>query len=1536
MSDVAQSEFRGSKKMPDLSHKQLGKYQIKDVLGRGAMAQVYRAFQPDLERDVAIKVIHSHLVDDPDFVHRFRHEAKAIAALRHPGIIQVYDFIAEGNTFCIVMELVPGESLQERLAAAQKRGERIPLNQALHLFQLITQAVAYAHDKGVYHRDLKPANVLFVSQDQPILVDFGLSRIVGTRRLADAGTIVGTPTYMSPEQGSGEAGDARSDVYSLGVMLYELTTGVPPFGGDSSISIILRHLDEPLPPPRSINPDLPIAVEQVIQKTLEKSPSNRYQSAQELLEALDEIALPTPSLAAEMVVPLDTRCPYRGLQVFEEDHAEFYFGREALIHQLVEKMEALTAESQPASARPVQFLAVLGASGSGKSSLVRAGLIPVLREGVVPGSADWVIQVMKPGSRPLTELAVQLTTAMAGEEAPPDVTVRQAQDAAQLRNSLVSDGRALHLAMRRAWSDGPPERRLLLVVDQLEEIFTLCDDEKTRRRFIENLLYATAVGDGRVMVLLTMRADFYHRCAVYRDLAGRLSARHVLVGSMDEAELRRAIERPAQRVGLKFEPGLVDTILADVARQPGALPLLQHALLELWEQRQGRLLTLSAYQASGGVSWAIAQRAETLYAGFGSDEQAIVQRIMLRLTQPGEGTEDTRRRARKRELVTGTDEQQTRAVEEVLQQLADARLITTSRDMASGEELVDVSHEALIRGWVRLQGWIDEDRAALRVHRQLTEAAYEWEQHNRDQSYLYRGAHLAQAEEWAETHSADLSELEGAFVEASRAAAGAIEQEKEAARQRELAQAQALAEAERKRAEVQTRTGRRLRWLTAGLAVVFLLAIGAAGWARGEQRRAQAAAELSQSMALATSAQLALGEDNTDLALALALAANRMDDPPAQAQLTLYEAAYAPSTRRLFDGHTEAVRSVVLSPDGRTALSGSADHSLILWDVETGEVLRRFEGHSDVVQSVTFSPDGRTALSGSADHSLILWDLKTGEMMRRFEGHSDIVHSVALSADGRTALSGSGDHTLILWNLETGEAIRRLEGHSDIVFSVALSPDGQAALSGSADRDLILWDLETGEAIRRFEGHTDWVTGVVFGPNGHTALSGSADTDLILWDLESGAEIQHVVGESGEVLDVALSSDGRTALSGTSDSKLISWDLQSGEVLQQFLGHAGPVFDVAISPDGRTALSGSGDGHLRLWDLQSGAEMRRLVYDAWATSVAISPDGRTALTGLGDGSLSWWDLQSGAEIRRLEGHTDMLFAGVRFGPDGRTALSGSGDVFDVSEDNTLRLWDLETGQEIRRFEGHSDYLWGVDMSSDGRFAVSGAQDFRTCLWDIQSGAKIRCSEGDLQLRSVAISPDGRTFLVGPGRDLPGGRTTSDYSVRLYDLETGEEIRRLSAHSASVAGLAFSPDGRTALSGAFDSLMILWDLESGTEIRRFPGHSAGLLSIAFSADGRTALSGALDQTLILWDLESGAAIRRFLGHNDFAMSVALSPDGRAALSAGFRDQTVRLWRIDASLDELRAWVQANRYVPELTCEQRAQYRVEPLCDAESER
>jgi WD40 repeat protein/tRNA A-37 threonylcarbamoyl transferase component Bud32 len=1531
---ASHSQAQGENAMVGRLDKQLGKYQITAFLGTGAMAQVYRAFHPTLERDVAIKVIHPRLADDPDFVDRFRHEAKVVAALRHPGIVQVYDFEIEGDTFYMVMEFVPGESLEDHLAVLYERGEWISLDKTLDIFRPIVQAVAYAHDQGVVHRDLKPANVLFTSEGQPVLADFGLSRILGTDRLADSGAIVGTPTYMSPEQGEGKTGDERSDIYSLGVMLYELATGIPPFSADSPVSVILKHLDEPLPPPRSINQDLPDPIEQIIQKALEKDPAVRFQSAPELLHILDEVVLPG-ALPGAGVPSLDVRCPYRGLQVFEEEHAEFYFGREALVSQLREMLEPVGA------ANPVQFLAVLGASGSGKSSLLRAGLVPALRGGAVPGSSEWLIQVMKPGSQPLEELAARLSPMVAEEPEQPAAR-------AQLRDALLAQGRALHLAVRRAWPDAPSQRRLLLVIDQFEELFTLCQDERERVRFIENLLYATAVREGRVILVLAMRADFYHRCAAYRDLASRIAARQVLVGPMNEAELRRAVEQPARQVGLQFEAGLVDAILADVARQPGALPLLQHALLELWERRQDRLLTLAAYQASGGVSGAIARRADGVYDSLRPEERVVLRRIMLRLTQPGEGTEDTRRRARKRELLPGPGEGRL-TVEGVLQRLVDARLLTTSRDMASGEQVVDVAHEALIRGWVRLQGWIDEDRMALHTHRQLTEAAETWQQNHRDASYLYRGGRLAQAEEWAETHADDLNELEQSFLSVSRTATESREREREATRQRELTQAQALAKAEHQRAEEQARASGRLRWLAIGLAVVFLLAIGAAIWALGEQQRAQAAADLSDSLNLSTSAQLALSEHDTDLALALALEANRIADPPPQARLMLAEVAYAPGTRSVFRGHTASVQSVAISSGpARAALSGSTDGSLILWDLETGAVVRRFEGHEDIVHGVALLPKGGRALSASADRSLILWDLETGEALRRLTGHTDAVWCVAVSPDGRTALSGSADKTLILWDLETGTILRRFSGHEGVVHSVAINPDRRTVLSGSADRSVILWDLETGAILHKMAGVADTVAGaqqaighydavwaVAFRPDGRTALSVSQDEFAILWDLETEDDASRLVqrfdAEIG-LLSMAMSADGRIALLGSLDNRLLLLDLVTGQISPQLRGHTGRVLSVAFTPGDRMALSGSADGTLRLWDLYSGAEMRRIQYtrppDPAACDVAISPDGQLCLTGLWTGEISLWDYATGEEIRRLQGHTEMVFGGVHFLPDGRRAVSGAGDIFAAATDNTLRVWDVETGQELRRLEGHTDKMWDTDVSTDGRFVASGSHDGTLRLWDLESGTgAILLDVSSQAVRSVAFSPDGQFLVVGLAK---GQASSPDYSLRLLETAPGREIRRMAGHREVIADVAFSPDGRRILSGSTDLAVIVWDAASGEEIHRLIGHSGGLLAVAFSPDSRLAVSGATDGSLLLWDVAEGVALRRYVGLTKPIVGLAFTPDGRSFLVAA-DDDAVHEYRVDATQQDLLAWIAANRHIPELTCQQRERYRIEPLCD-----
>ncbi|MGO9597505.1 MAG: tetratricopeptide repeat protein [Isosphaeraceae bacterium] len=450
--------------------------------------------------------------------------------------------------------------------------------------------------------------------------------------------------------------------------------------------------------------------------------------------------------------PFTGQCPYRGLEVFDVEHAPFFFGREALTEWLVVALRASP------SGQENRFLAILGASGSGKSSLARAGLVAALERGALDGSGEWPIVVLKPGRDPIESLAV----ALAGLDGtrPSPVAVQG------LMAALGSAENTLHLTARLALREAPPSRRLVVLVDQSEEVFTLCEDEATRQALFDNLLYAATVADGQAIVLLTMRADFYGKCGPYPALAAAMSDHQLLVGPMTEDELRRAIERPALLAGGEFEPGLVEMLLRAVAGQPGSLPLLQFTLMELWQQREGRRLTVAAYKALGELQGALKNRADDVLNQFDEIHREICRRIFLRLTQPGEGSEDTKRRASFGELVpAGADPL---AIEAVVRRLADARLITTEGDpKAAGSVSVEVAHEALIRGWTQLRQWIDADREGLKVQRQITEAARAWEAHGREGSFLFAGSRLAVATEWARTHRDGCDELEAAFLSAS-------------------------------------------------------------------------------------------------------------------------------------------------------------------------------------------------------------------------------------------------------------------------------------------------------------------------------------------------------------------------------------------------------------------------------------------------------------------------------------------------------------------------------------------------------------------------------------------------------------------------------------------------------------------------------------------------------------------------------------------------------------------------------------------------
>jgi WD40 repeat protein len=848
------------------------------------------------------------------------------------------------------------------------------------------------------------------------------------------------------------------------------------------------------------------------------------------------------------------------------------------------------------------------------------------------------------------------------------------------------------------------------------------------------------------------------------------------------------------------------------------------------------------------------------------------------------------------------------------------RLLTFDHDPVTRGPTVEIAHEALLSAWGRLREWLEASRADLRMQRQLGTASAEWTAAGRDSSFLLRGTRLDRFEEWAAHSALALTQEERAYLEASLA-------------NRETRQAQA------RRAQTV------LRVLRAFVGVAAVIAFVLAIFAFNARATAQREADVNHSLVLADGAQKAYENGESDLALALALEAVNMDQPPSEARRTLTTVAYGSGTRAVLHGHHNRLRSVAFSPTplengGWLALSASCGQldgqggctqgEIIVWDLETGSELRRLERHTDWVNGVAFSPDGQTALSASADETLILWDVATGSIMRRFEGHTGGVNAVAFSPDGKMALSGSDDGSLILWEVASGEILRRFEGHTEGVTRVAFSPDGEMALSGSYDNSLILWDVASGEAIRRFEGHIDWITGLAFQSDERTVLSTSYDMTLRQWDLKTGQELRQKFSPANAD-DLALSPDGRLAVFDWMQEVRL-WDISNWREAGRLLGHTRDVWAIAVSPDGRLALSGGEDGELRLWNIGEQGELRRLPYDGTPfDAVAVSHDGRRLLAGDYPGNALVYDLESGELVQRLPGDISVSPNAVAFSPDDRYALVGGGDFFTGSGARSLVLWDLTSGQPVHHFEGHTQLVRSLAFSPDGYSALAGSQSTDInlggdlILWDMQSGQLIRRFDDTDDISGIAFSADGQRAVTG---------SVYGANVSIWDVASGRAIRRFEGRIGMVFGVAFGPGEKTILCATGNGVLVLLDAETGQVLHRYVGHDSDVWGLDVSPDGRYVISSSEDGTVILWDFETGELLRRFTGHTGWVSDVAFSPDGQTAFSTGF-DGALIEWQVgDPPLEELTAWVQANRYVRDLTCEERARYRVEPLCEAES--
>src|SRR5271157_1511328 len=1141
-----------------------------------------------------------------------------------------------------------------------------------------------------------------------------------------------------------------------------------------------------------------------------------------------------------------TRPPYPGLLAFDEADAAVYFGRDDDIRRLIERLNARRAQGG------AKLVAVLGASGAGKSSLVRAGVLPRLKR----DKRNWIVlPPFRPQLHPVEELAQAVAVALG-----PGADWRQWRDAfasedlTHTLSDLARDLRGAH---------GSNEAQILITVDQSEELFGAA--EKTGAEQFLRIL--NGLQDERLpfLVAMTLRSDFLGELQQAPALTN--PSEGFSLRPMPLARVRDIIEGPARVAGLTVDDALVAAAMNDAATDD-ALPLLAFALRELYDRfGQKRHLTLEAYQALGDdagqlspLENAVRRKADEVLAAAKpsvEDLQALREAFVPAMVRVNAEGEYARRPARFEALST--------KARPLIERLARARLLIIQKEQDT--TMVEVAHEELLRKWPLLRGWLDEEREFLIGKDQLEQDLRDWERTPAAEKSeaLLSGLKLTRARTWLVEKPLQLLEAERKFIQASIA-----HQEAEAARRERLR--------------------RRVQQASVSAAVVLAICLAGAMWEWWIAKAREATAE-SRELAARAEQDVAAGGD---LGIALRTAVQAAERSPTdQAEHALRTVLGGP-LEHLILHQGGPVYVGAFSPDGKLIVTAGMDHSARVWDAVSGRLLATLSGHSGPVNDAGFSPDGKSVVTASDDGTARVWDAVSGRLLATLSGPNVEVRKATFSPDGKRIVTNGADNAARVWDAETGQLRATLSGHARVVYDAAFSPDGQRIVTASDDGTARVWEADSGASRATLSGHTRVVYHAAFSPDGKRIVTASWDESARVWDAETGHLLETLIGHSGALYHAAFSPDGKRIVTASADHTAQVWNAETGQVLAVLAGHTGPVNDAAFSPDGKRVVTASDDGTARVWDADIGHPLAILsglggrVWDA-----SFSPDGRHFVTGGEDNIARVWDGKTGALQATLAGHSLMIYA-VAFSPDGKSIVTSSAD-------KTARVWDVETGQLRATLSGATRLVYQAAFSPDGKRVVTASQDGTARVHDAESGQLLATLAGHGgSVNEAAFSPDGKRVVTA----------SYDSTARVWDAETGHLLATLAGHTRWVYVAAFSPDGKRIVTASADHTARVWDAKTSQLLATLSGHAARINDAELSPDGKRIVTAGQDNTARMWDAESRQLLGTLTGHTDQIYKASFSPDGKLILTAG-ADSTARLYVAD--LQDLLDWAEKQTLV-----------------------